>query len=91
MRRKSVMRLGNLLMGLGLVGMSLGIVYAILSQLPQLSLPDTFSHSAVMGIFIGAFLWLIGACLSGREKVADRYWWVRHYDKRSTRHIHPRH
>lgn len=35
-----------------------------------------------MSIFVGALLWLVGARIGGREQVADRYWWVKHFDKR---------
>jgi hypothetical protein len=38
-----------------------------------------------MSIFVGALLWLAGARIGGHERVADRYWWVRHFDKRCNR------
>ncbi|WP_016582753.1 DUF2583 family protein, partial [Yersinia pestis] len=28
---------------------------------------------------------LAGARIGGREAVADRYWWVKHFDKRCTK------
>jgi len=42
----------------------------------------------VLSIFLGAVLWLAGARVSGHEQVSDRYWWVRHYDKRCRRDQH---
>ncbi|EME1981277.1 DUF2583 family protein, partial [Cronobacter sakazakii] len=33
-------------------------------------------------------LWLAGARVGGHEQVCDRYWWVRHYDKRCKRNHH---
>ncbi|CNL17057.1 stress-induced protein YchH [Yersinia aleksiciae] len=85
MKRKSAARLGNVLMGLGLVTMVGGVGYSILTEVTQLGLPQFFSHGAVMSIFVGALLWLVGARIGGREEVADRYWWVKHFDKRCTR------
>ncbi|NIH16332.1 MAG: DUF2583 family protein [Serratia symbiotica] len=36
-----------------------------------------------MSIFIGALIWFVGACIGGREQVAERYcyWWIKHVDK----------
>ncbi|EPJ7189784.1 stress-induced protein YchH [Klebsiella pneumoniae] len=80
MKRKNASLLGNVLMGLGLVVMVVGVGYSILNQLPQLNLPQFFAH--------GAVLWLAGARIGGHEQVSDRYWWVRHYDKRCRRNQH---
>lgn len=85
MKRKNASLLGNVLMGLGLVVMVGGVGYSILNQLPQFALPEIFAHGAVMSIFVGAVLWLAGARIGGREQVCDRYWWIRHYDKRCQR------
>lgn len=85
MKRKTAMRLGNVFMGLGLITMVGGVSYSVLAQLPQLNLPQFLSHGAVMSIFVGALLWLVGARIGGHERVADRYWWVRHFDKRCNR------
>ncbi|NMP26656.1 stress-induced protein YchH [Rahnella sp. SAP-1] len=82
MKRKSAMVVGNVLMGLGLLTMVGGVGYSILNQIPNLGLPQFFAHGAIMSIFIGALLWLAGARVGGRERVADRYYWVRHYDSR---------
>ena len=88
MKRKNASLLGNVLMGLGLVVMVVGVGYSILNQLPQLNLPQFFAHGAILSIFVGAGLWLAGARIGGHEQVSDRYWWVRHYDKRCRRNQH---
>jgi len=91
MKRKNAMIAGNGLMGLGLFTMILGVGYAVLNQLPQLQLPSMLTPVAILAIFIGALLWLVGARISGREKVADRYYWVRHCgDERCRRTSHYR-
>ena len=70
----------------------LGVGYSILNQMPSLHLPQFLAHGAMFSIFIGALLWLAGACISGREKVEDRYYWLRHYgDKRCRRSHHSHH
>lgn len=92
MKRKNVHAAGNFLMGLGLLTMVVGVGYSILNQLPQLQLPQYMAHGAIFSIFLGALLWLAGARLSGREKVADRYYWLRHCgDKRCRRDSHNHH
>ncbi len=82
MRRKNAALCGNILMVLGLVIMLSGIFYAILNQVSNFGLPDIMTHAAIFCIFIGALLWLTGARVGGREAVADRYYWIRHYDAR---------
>jgi len=76
---------GNSLMVLGLVTMVLGVGVSIANQLPTLNMPQILAQGAILSIFIGALLWLVGARVSGREKVEDRYYWLRHYDKRCRR------
>ncbi|CNF41842.1 Protein of uncharacterised function (DUF2583) [Yersinia pseudotuberculosis] len=85
MKRKSAIVLGNMLMGLGLATMVVGVGYSILTEISELGLPQFFAHGAIMSIFVGALLWLAGARIGGREAVADRYWWVKHFDKRCTK------
>ncbi|EGR64037.1 hypothetical protein HUSEC41_06502 [Escherichia coli O104:H4 str. 01-09591] len=75
MKRKNASLLGNVLMGLGLVVMVVGVGYSILNQLPQFNMPQYFAHGAVLSIFVGAILWLAGARVGGHEQVCDRYWW----------------
>ncbi|MXP49456.1 stress-induced protein YchH [Pantoea sp. Eser] len=82
---------GNSLMVLRLLTMVLGVGYSIVNQLPSLHLPQFLAHGAMFSIFIGALLWLVGACVSGREKVEDRYYWLGHYDKRCRRSHHTHH
>ncbi|MFD1802713.1 stress-induced protein YchH [Mixta tenebrionis] len=93
MKRKSAMVAGNALMGLGLITMILGVGYAVLNQLPQLQLSSWLTQASIFGIFIGALMWLVGARLSGREKITDRYYWVRYCgdDKRCRRAGHYHH
>ncbi|KAA9337026.1 DUF2583 family protein [Salmonella enterica subsp. enterica serovar Enteritidis] len=61
MKRKNASLFGNVLMGLGLVVMVVGVGYSILNQLPQFNLPQFFAHGAILSIFVGAVLWLAGA------------------------------
>lgn len=62
MKRKNASLLGNVLMGLGLVVMVVGVGYSILNQLPQFNMPQYFAHGAVLSIFVGAILWLDEYC-----------------------------
>ncbi|EOG6039078.1 stress-induced protein YchH [Salmonella enterica subsp. enterica serovar Agona] len=91
MKRKNASLFGNVLMGLGLVVMVVGVGYSILNQLPQFNLPQFFAHGAILSIFVGAVLWLAGARVGGHEQVSEKYWWVRHYDKRCRRNDNRRH
>ncbi|MDE1187069.1 MAG: stress-induced protein YchH [Pantoea sp.] len=89
MKRHHTRYIGNGLMCLGLLTMVLGVGYSIINQIPSLNLPQFLAHGAMFSIFIGALLWLVGARVSGREKVEDRYFWLRHYgDKRCRRNTH---
>ncbi|MEH2921359.1 stress-induced protein YchH [Samsonia erythrinae] len=86
MKRKSAATLGNVLMGIGMVLMIGGIAYSIASQFPKLNIPEYMTYIDLVSIFSGAILWLVGARVSGREAVTDRYWWVKNFDKRCRRH-----
>ncbi|PWC09473.1 stress-induced protein YchH [Brenneria corticis] len=88
MKRKNAITIGNGLMGLGMVLMVGGIAYCIISQFAKLNLPQFIAYLDLITIFAGAISWLAGARISGREKVADRYWWVKHFDKRCQRQRH---
>lgn len=44
MKRKNASLLGNVLMGLGLVVMVVGVGYSILNQLPQFNMPQYFAR-----------------------------------------------
>jgi vacuolar-type H+-ATPase subunit I/STV1 len=70
MKRKNASLLGNVLMGLGLVVMVVGVGYSILNQLPQLDLPQFFAHGAILSIFVGAVLWLAGARMAVMNRSA---------------------
>ena len=76
---------GNSLMVLGLVTMVLGVGFSIMNQLPALDLPDALAQGAILGIFVGAMMWLVGAGLSGREKGEERYYLQRHQYERCCR------
>jgi len=88
MKRRNASLCGNFFMGLGLLIMSLGFTGAVLNQVPQFSFLSTVASEAVFGIFIGAVVWLAGARISGREQISDRYFWIRHFDKRCRRAPH---
>ncbi|WP_127959337.1 stress-induced protein YchH [Serratia microhaemolytica] len=81
MKHKNAKLIGNTLMIFGIVVMLAGGGYAIIAEMSPFNLPQLFAHGAVMSIFIGALLWLAGACVSGREGVAERYWWIKHFNK----------
>lgn len=51
MKRKNASLLGNVLMGLGLVVMVVGVGYSILNQLPQFNMPQYFAHGAIAKYF----------------------------------------
>ncbi|MCH5465817.1 membrane protein [[Pantoea] beijingensis] len=92
MKRRHANVAGNILMGFGLLTMVAGVGYSVLNQLPQLQLPQYMAHGAIFSIFLGALLWLVGARISGREKIADRYYWLRHCgDQRCRRQSHHHH
>ncbi|TKI05585.1 stress-induced protein YchH [Martelella alba] len=88
MKRKSALVLGNGLMGFGLFMMIAGLVCSVLNQLPHFDLNPLFANGAIMGIFVGALLWLTGARLGGHERITDRYWWIRRFDSRCRRTSH---
>lgn len=86
MKRKHIHFMGNALMIVGLVVMIFGVGFSAINQFPQLQLPQFMVHGAIFSIFVGALLWLVGARVSGREKIADRYYWVRHCGEERCRH-----
>jgi len=88
MKRKSALLCGNGLMGVGMLLMIVGLACSVLNQLPQLHFTTLIAHGAIMGIFIGALLWVAGARMGGREGVSDRYWWHRRFDARCRRTGH---
>jgi len=88
MKRKSALLCGNGLMGFGMIMMLGGLACSVLNQLPQLHFPMLIAQGAIMGIFIGALLWVAGARMGGHEGISDRYWWHRRFDDRCRRTGH---
>nr|WP_314267016.1 stress-induced protein YchH [uncultured Moellerella sp.] len=90
MKRKTAFILGNFLMGFGLIMMIASVGLNLFSHVFNLGLSDIITNGSLLGIFIGAMVWLVGAGMSGREKVSDRYWWLRHHHDRYRRNT-PKH
>ncbi len=67
MKYKHAFAVGNLLMAIGMVLMLGSLGYNLLSHIFPLGLPDILSDASLMGIFIGALVWLAGARIGGRE------------------------
>jgi hypothetical protein len=88
MKRNHCRVAGNSLMVVGLAVMVLGVGYSIINQLPSLHLPQLLAQGAMFSIFIGGLLWLVGARISGRERVEDRYYWLRNYGDKRCRRSH---
>lgn len=70
MKRRNASLLGNVLMGLGLVVMVVGVGYSILNQLPQLDLPQFFAHGAILSILSAPFSGSQGRALAGMNRLA---------------------
>ncbi|MCS5961440.1 DUF2583 family protein [Klebsiella pneumoniae subsp. pneumoniae] len=64
-----------------------GVGYSILNQLPQLTCHNSLRWRNPKHLRWRSAL-LAGARIGGHEQVSDRYWWVRHYDKRCRRNQH---
>lgn len=65
MKYKHAFAVGNLLMAIGMVLMLGSLGYNLLSHIFPLGLPDILSDASLMGIFIGALVWLAGARIGG--------------------------
>ncbi|MDX7992831.1 stress-induced protein YchH [Xenorhabdus littoralis] len=91
MKRKNAFILGNILMGLGMIAMFSSLAYVLLSHIFGFGQSELLTGIALMGLFVGALIWLAGARIGGREEVADKYWWLKNYDERYRRkkHQHP--
>lgn len=92
MKYKHAFAVGNFLMAVGMVTMLSSLGYTLMSHIFTLGLPDVFATLSLMGIFVGALVWLAGARIGGRETVAERYWWLRNHDeryRRRTNHRYP--
>ncbi|MBI6548283.1 stress-induced protein YchH [Xenorhabdus lircayensis] len=88
MRRKKTFIFGNILMGLGMAAMLVSLAYVLLSHIFSFGLSELLTDGALMGVFVGAVIWLAGASIGGREQVTDRYWWLKNYDERCRRKKH---
>ncbi|MBD2785924.1 stress-induced protein YchH [Xenorhabdus sp. DI] len=91
MRREKAFVFGNILMGAGMAAMLVSLAYVLLSHIFNFDLSEFLTGLSLMGLFIGAFIWLVGASIGGREQVTDKYWWLKNYDERYRRkkHRHP--
>ncbi|WP_340619824.1 stress-induced protein YchH [Xenorhabdus siamensis] len=85
MKRKKAFILGNIFMGLGMIAMLISLAYVLLSHIFSFSESEFLVGIALMGLFVGALIWLGGASLGGREQVTDKYWWLKNYDERYRR------
>ncbi|OTA19540.1 membrane protein [Xenorhabdus beddingii] len=88
MGRKQAFIFGNILMGLGMAAMLISLAYILFSHIFNFGYSELLSGSALMGLFLGAFIWLAGASVGGREQVTDKYWWLKNYDARYRRKKH---
>lgn len=87
MKRRYVTLMGNTIMAIGIVLMVGGIFVSLLTYVPQLSSFNLISaESGLGGLFLGAFIWLIGAHFCGRERIEDRYWCIRREARLKRRH-----
>lgn len=86
MKRKVIHLVGNILMGIGLVMMIGSIGINLFSHVVNFGLSELVTNGSLFGIFIGALVWLVGARVGGREKVADRYWLLKHYHSSRDNH-----
>ncbi|MDR0807395.1 MAG: stress-induced protein YchH [Enterobacteriaceae bacterium] len=81
MKRRILVLSGNVLMGLGMISMIGGVVFTILSHAKGVTqLSGSLAHLPIVAIFVGALVWLVGARIGGRDRIADRYWWIKHCD-----------
>ncbi|SFN81735.1 stress-induced protein YchH [Xenorhabdus japonica] len=91
MRRKKAFIFGNILMGMGMTAMLVSLAYVLFSHIFKFGHSEFLTGISLMGLFVGAFIWLVGARVGGREQVSDKYWWLKNYDERYRRkkHRHP--
>ncbi|CDG21551.1 conserved exported protein of unknown function [Xenorhabdus poinarii G6] len=88
MTRKKAFILGNILMGMGMAAMLISLSYVLFSHIFGYGDSEFLAGSALIGLFMGAFIWLVGASIGGRERVTDKYWWLKNYDERYRRKKH---
>ena len=86
MKHKVNAKIGNGLMGIGMVMMMLGFCFSILSYSSDLGLSNLHAQSAIVAIFLGAFIWLVGVRFSGTERIVDKYWAIRRVEQYKKQH-----
>ncbi|OBU11348.1 stress-induced protein YchH [Morganella psychrotolerans] len=88
MKRKLTLLVGNLLMIVGMLLMVGSMAFTVGVLIFVLPVPDIYSEASLMGIFIGALIWLGGAGMGGRrECIADKYYWLRNFHSRYRRRM----
>lgn len=88
MKRKLTLLVGNLLMIVGMLLMVGSMAFTFSVLIFALPVPDIYSEASLMGIFIGALVWLAGAGMGGRrECIADKYYWLRNFHSRYRRRM----
>ncbi|NYY74748.1 hypothetical protein DMH88_18640 [Escherichia coli] len=78
-------------MGLGLVVMVVGVGIQSSTSYHSLICPSISSPWCCAKYFRRCDSLAGGARAGGHEQMCDRYWWVRHYDKRCRRSDNRRH
>ncbi|MBT0726547.1 DUF2583 family protein [Rosenbergiella australiborealis] len=88
MKRQHALCSGNALMAIGLVMSLFSLLIALLSHAGTIPFTTNWATVAVLGIFCGAFIWLLGAQISGRETVYEKYYLLRFYQRFPRRRRH---
>lgn len=81
MKRKLLTVVGNILMAIGILFMIGGLLVSVISYLPDLNLSAMYAEGGLGSLFLGAFIWLLGANFSGKQSIEDRYWCIRREEK----------
>lgn len=74
MKKPQTKFLGNGLIVIGLTLCLASLVGTIASQAPGIIMATYWTSLAMIGIFSGAFIWLLGVQLSGHENICDKYY-----------------
>lgn len=77
MKRSNITLLGNGLMILGLLLLFSALSGMVANRLSADPIAQLWANFAVLTIFIGAIIWLVGAQLSGRQSLEERYYLLR--------------
>lgn len=86
MRYQTSKRCGNGIMVTGIATITLGLLLLLLSQTRTIPTFDLLPEYSILMFFIGAIIWLVGANLSGKECVCERYFLLRYKQSRSGQH-----